>query len=302
MTTFLSVSLAFFNVDSLTHALAISAVCAVAGLPELIPFAVLGAVAPDIDVTFQRFSDRDPRLYILTHGGFTHSFAGALIVALSAALVALPVMALAGYGTPLLPAMAATLAGALSHLLLDFLAFPGIPLLYPVTDRKFTLGIAAGPTPYLLFASLVFGVFIVAGRASIAEPWVYGGFFTLVVLLSGALKLYVSARSGGRAIPGFDLVRWLIIAESADAYRVYGYHLLNGRQPATEFPKLAGVSREEISLQMARPEAKRMRYHSYIVTAARNGDGIELIDPLRLHGYLWYPPCYKRLLLPVVKR
>ena len=40
-----------------------------------------------------------------------------------------------------------------------------------------------------------------------------------------------------------------------------------------------------------------MRYHSYIVTAARTGNGIELSDPVRQHGYLWYPPYFKSLLL-----
>jgi inner membrane protein len=301
VTTFLSVRFPLSVVDSLTHALAISAVFAVAGRPELIPFAALGAVAPDIDITFQRFSDRDPRLYIFTHGGITHSIAGAVAVSLLVALIALPAATLIGYSTPSLLAIAAILAGALSHIFLDYLAYPGIPLLYPATDKKYTTGIAAGPTPWLMIASITFGAFIMTGRASIENPWIYAGFFALVLAISGALKLYVSARSGGRAIPGFNPLRWLIVGESPGSYHVYGYHLLKGRLQATDYPKLTGVTGEEVRTLMAIPEARRMHYHSYIVTAARAGDGIELSDPLRQHGYLWYPPYFKSLLITNTK-
>ncbi|MGA9141128.1 MAG: metal-dependent hydrolase [Methanocella sp.] len=287
--------------DSLTHALAISAVFAIAGQPELIPFAALGAIAPDIDITFQRFSDRDPRLYIFTHGGITHSIAGAIAVSLLVALIALPAATLIGYSTPLLFAVAAIMTGALSHILLDFLAYPGIPLLYPATDKKFTIGIAAGPTPWLLVASITFGAFILTGRAGIENPWIYVGFFSLVIAMSGALKVYVSVRSGGSAIPGFNPLRWLIIEESPCAYRVYAYHLLKGRQPATDYKKYRDVPEAEVRRLMTFPEARRMRYHSYIVTASRAGNGIELSDPLRQNGYLWYPPYFKSLLIANAK-
>ncbi len=301
MITFLSVRLPFSVVDSLTHALAIGAVFAVAGRPELIPFAALGAVAPDIDITFQRFSDRDPRLYIFTHGGITHSLAGAIFVSLFAVLVALPAATLLGYSTPLTLAIAAILIGALSHVFLDFLAYPGIPLLYPATDKKYTLGIAAGPTPYLMIASIMFGAFILTGRASIQDPWIYCGFFALVIVISGALKLYVSVMTGGKAIPGFNPLRWLIIAESPGSYNVYGYHLLKGRLPSTDYAKLSDVTAEEVRKLEDIPAVRRMRYHSYIVTVARAGDGIELSDPVRQQGYLWYPPYFKSLFVSYTK-
>ena len=63
--------------DSLTHALIITIILAMADRPDLIPFGIMGAVLIDIDVVFSFFSNRDPRLYIFTHGGFTHSILGA---------------------------------------------------------------------------------------------------------------------------------------------------------------------------------------------------------------------------------
>ena len=88
-TTYLTVNAVTFAVDSLTHALFASILFTLIGHPELVPFAALGAVCPDVDILFQRFSDRDPRLYIFTHGGITHSIAGALTTSAGAALLGL---------------------------------------------------------------------------------------------------------------------------------------------------------------------------------------------------------------------
>jgi inner membrane protein len=285
-------------VDSLTHALFASIAFTLIGHPELVPFAALGAVCPDVDILFQRFSDRDPRLYIFTHGGITHSIAGALTTSAFAALAGLFLATALGYSVTVPLAFLAAAAGVLTHIGLDFLAYPGIPLLYPATDKKYTLGIAGGPTVYLLIASMVYGAFLLAGKAVIAEPWVYAGFFGLIIAANAGLKTYVAAKAGGRVIPGFNPLKWLIVAEAAGSYRVSGYHLLRGPTPAVEFAKLDGVSPEEAGRLMAIPEVKRMRYHSYIVTVARNGGSVVFSDPLREKGYLWYPPYFKRFSVP----
>ena len=284
--------------DSLTHALFASIVFTLIGHPELVPFAALGAVCPDVDIFFQRFSDRDPRLYIFTHGGITHSVAGALITSALAALLGLIVATALGHGVVIPLAFAAAAAGVLTHIGLDFLAYPGIPLLFPATDRKYTLGIAGGPTVYLLVASLVYGAYLLTGRAVLGQPWLYMGFFVLIIAMNATLKAYVTTKAGGRAIPGFSPLKWLIVGETPASYRVNGYHLLRGPAPAVEFAKLDDVSPEEAGRLMTLPEVKRVRYHSYIVTAARNGGSVVFSDPLREKGYLWYPPYFKRFEVP----
>ncbi len=103
----------------------------------------------------------------------------------------------------------------------------------------------------------------------------------------------MTAKAGGKVIPGFNPLKWLVVAEHPASYRVSGYHLLRGPAPAVEFAKLDGVSREEAGKLMAVPEVKRMHYHSYIVTVARNGESVVFSDPLREQGYLWYPPYFK---------
>jgi inner membrane protein len=287
-------------VDSLTHALFASILFTLVGHPELVPFAALGAVCPDVDILFQRFSDRDPRLYIFTHGGITHSIAGALTTAAGAALLGLIAATMLGYSVVVPLAFLAAAAGVLTHIGLDFLAYPGIPLLFPATDRKYTLGIAGGPTVYLLIASLVYTSFLLTGRAVIDQPWPYVGFFGLVILVNAILTTYVTAKAGGKVIPGFNPLKWLIVAEQPASYRVRSYHLLRGPAPAVEFAKLDGVSREEAGKLMAVPGVKRMHYHSYIVTVARNGGSVVFSDPLREQGYLWYPPYFKQFAVPAM--
>jgi inner membrane protein len=285
-------------VDSLTHALFASIVFALIGHPELVPFAVLGAVCPDADFVFQRFSDRDPGRYIFTHGGITHSIVGALTTSAVATVSGLIAAAALGYSTAVPLAFVAAAAGVLTHITLDFLAFPGIPLLYPATDKKFTLGIAAGPTPYLLVASMVYGAFLLTGKASIGDPWIYAGFFALVIATTAIMKAYVTVKAGGIAVPGFNPLNWLIVADGPALYRVSGYHLFRGPTPAVEFAKLGGVSPEEADRLQSIPAVKRVRYHSYIVTVTRNGESIIFADPLREHGYLWYPPYFKHIAVP----
>jgi len=286
-------------VDSLTHALVASIVFTVIGHPELVPFAVLGAVCPDVDFIFQRFSDRDPKLYLFTHGGITHSIIGALTTSAASTIFGLIAAAALGYSASVPLAFVAAAAGVLTHIALDYLAYPGIPLLWPATDKKYTLGIAAGPTPYLLAASMVYGAFLLKGTASFGDPWIYAGFFALVMAVAAVLKVCVTVKANGTAIPGFNPLKWLIVADEPGSYRVSGYHLFRGPTPVAVFEKLECVSPEEVRNLQSDPEVRRVCYHSYIVTASRNGEKIIIADPLREKGYLWYPPYFKRLAVSV---
>jgi len=90
-------------VDSLTHALTAAVFAYILGIPELLPFLVLGAVIIDADIFFSRVSDSNPRLYLFTHGGMAHSIGGAVGVAVLA-WVGIALATLAGAVTPALPA------------------------------------------------------------------------------------------------------------------------------------------------------------------------------------------------------
>ena len=139
----------------------------------LIPFAVIGAVIVDADIFFRIISDRVPELYIFTHGGFAHSIPGAVAVsALGTSGILLAVLAGAVpawvLSIPLPLAFFAILAGAGIHLGIDALAYPGIPLLYPLSDSKVTFGILPGPSIFLFITTS--GILITRALGQVNTP------------------------------------------------------------------------------------------------------------------------------------
>jgi inner membrane protein len=285
-------------VDSLTHALAIAVVLALAGRPDLIPYGIAGAVLPDIDVLFTRLSGRDARLYIFTHGGFTHGFFGALLVAV---LAAVP-MVLLSSATQIAPfgiaALGAIVAGALSHIALDYLAYPGIPLFYPVSDKKYTLGILGGPSAFIMLASVAYLASIAVGFAQISKPWLYVSFFLLVAALGAGMKILMASRTKGRTIATMNPFKWAVIEDTPDTYRYYKCDLLGRRTAPEEYVKYQGIMPAEARKNDRLPEIRRLRYHSYIVTVEADGGNITYRDPIREKGHIWYPPYYKNYRIP----
>lgn len=288
--------------DSLTHAL-LAFLALPASLPSPCLFGVLlGAIIPDIDILFRRLSDPHPSLYILTHGGFSHSLAGGAAIAVLA-WIAIGLGSIAGVPLPWeeIPAwlFIAVFAGICTHLLLDLLAFPGIPLLFPFSARKFTLGIFPGPSIVLMGASVILAGLIASGSAPASLPSAYAKFCIGFVILSGGIAAYVRLHTRGRVIPTFHPLKWLVVRDEEASFVVERYDLIGGRcTHLSAYRKLEGVEERELLAAEDRPEVIRHRYYSYAVTASRVEGGILLRDPLRAEGILFYPPSYREVLIP----
>ncbi len=280
--------------DSVTHALAASSIFLALGHPELVPFAALGSVSMDFDVLLLWFPERNPERYVFTHGGFTHSIAGSLIVgsivfaAVAALTIAGPAAWLFGAGLGV-AGLLALLAGALTHVLCDFLAYPGIPLFYPFTDRKYTLGVFAGPSIFLMAASWTYLVALILSLATVAEYRTWAAIFLGYVGVKVLLKLYLATTTDGATIPTKNPLRWFVIREEDGSYAIQSRHLLRGLTEPRVFPKLRGVDPAEVEQYRDLPEVRRHRYNSYITTVEKNGDTITFRDPFRSEGYTPYP-------------
>jgi inner membrane protein len=285
-------------VDSLTHALVIAIALSLAGRPDLIPYGIAGAVLIDVDVLFNGFSDRDPRLYIFTHGGFTHSFFGAFVVTLLAAMLSL-ILSSAGLLVLFdIPSLVALMAGALSHVALDYLAYPGIPLLYPLSDKKHTLGILGGPSALIMLASVAYIAAMAAGMARIDRPWPFVAFCAIIVALSAGAKALMAVKTGGRTIATINPFKWAVIEDRPDAYLYYQCDLLGRRSTTESYAKYRGITPAEAGKHDGMPEVRQLKYHSYIVTVEKDGEGITYRDPIREKGHIWYPPYYKKFCIP----
>jgi inner membrane protein len=292
------------GVDALSHSLVAWILFSVAGFIPLLPFAILGTVIPDADFFFSFISDKEPLLYLFTHGGITHSLAGALIwTVLSSGVVItiaragiIPLPLVAGIG---LWGFAAVLAGALLHLAIDVLACPGIPLLAPFSDRKYTLGILPGPSILLAFAAFGLLLVTVTGLMEFSSAL---HFYTLVVVIylavRGGFFLLASVRIPGRKMPKVNPFCWLGIREDKKHCTIREYSLVRGTVDEAVFFRYTHTGPEEVMSALRLPEVRRFFYYSYGVIAERTGSRLILSDPVRENGYLYYPPHYKRVIVP----
>jgi inner membrane protein len=293
------------GVDALSHSLVAWILFAEAGLVPLLPYAVLGTVLPDADIFFSFISDNDPSLYLFTHGGIAHSLAGALILSFlscgviyslsMAGITAFPLVAGGGVSGFL-----AVLTGALLHLAIDVLACPGIPLLAPFSDRKFTIGILPGPSILLAFAAL--GVVLVT-VTQLLEFSQALQFYTLVVVIyltvRGGFFVCASIWIKGRKVPKVNPLHWLVISEDEEYCTIREYSMVSGVIRESVTPRYKLTSAEEVKAALRLPEVMRLFYYSYSIIAERTGPELILSDPLRENGYLYYPPHFKRVTIPM---
>ena len=289
--------------DSLTHGLTAAGLAYALGYPELLPFAVAGSMIVDVDVLLSLVGDRDPRRYLLTHGGIAHSLAGGAVMGALAWAVA---ASLAGAGlvadAALPAALLAALAGAYLHLGLDWLACPGLPLLAPFSDRKYTLGLLPGPSLLLMGVSVVFLAVMALGAFgwhTMLLPYalIIAAFLLVRLLALGLVRRRL--HDHGRAVPTANPLRWLVIGETPDAWTVSDCRVGTGATGPAVHPKFTGITADAAAPYLERPEARRVRYHSYITTIAREGDALVIADPLRKSGAIRYPPYFAEARIPM---
>jgi inner membrane protein len=290
-------------VDALSHALIAAIILIALGQPGFIPFAVIGAVIPDADIFFSLVSDRSPQLYLFTHGGIAHSIAGAVAlsvlaffgIALIRATGFVPAWVFAGYG---IGAFLVLLSVAFLHLFIDFLACPGIPLLAPFSDRKFTSGILPGPSVLVMAASAGTLVLIAAGRVPIVSALeLYAAIVVLYLACRAGAFLYVRAMVPGWRVPTINPVRWLVITEDDAAFTVRHYTVFCGFSGADVIEKFRNTNAREVEPYLDLAEVQRVRFYSWIMTAERDNATFVFYDPLRERGYVWYPHKFRQVVM-----
>jgi len=289
--------------DIFTHAVAILVILFATGNAAFIPFGVLGAVIIDIDMAYFLISRRVPSLYLFFHGGFTHSIAGATIlsgIAFGTALVlssagSLPETIPAGI---LLPAFACVLAGAWLHLFLDYLASPGLPLLYPLTEKRFGLSLFPMPV-YLLITCLgivSLAIILLDGLTS-GFAIMYGALFSILIIISAGMKWSVHRKTRGRSYPTLHPFQWIVIREKNAFYTVLAYDMFRGITRELSYEKYRNITPSEVSRYERLPELRRHRYFSSITTVEKNGSEITFHDPVREEGLISFPPWYPSVTL-----
>ena len=201
-------------------------------------------------------------------------------------------------GVPLI-ACAVILAGAMLHIFLDYLAYPGIPLLSPFSSDKFTLGIFPGPSLPILILSLALLSLILTGRAGNGHYQAYMAVFLAIILIYAGIAVYANTETEGRAIPTMNPAHWITIVETEESFIVRPYDILHSTGEDTLYRKYTNITPDELTDITMLPEVERLYYHSYIVTAERRGDSVILRDPLREEKIFRYPLDHSSLVIPL---
>ena len=119
--------------------------------------AILGGVG---SVTLSRLPDYDQRVPLVEHRGVTHTLP--FLVAVTALLGAVGYRAAGAVGTD--PARTAglgvivALVAVGSHLLADVLTPAGVPLLWPLSGRRYSANVATASNPLANYGLLTLGV------------------------------------------------------------------------------------------------------------------------------------------------
>jgi inner membrane protein len=290
-------------VDALSHALIVIIILLALGLPDFIPFAVIGAVIPDADIFFPLISDRSPRLYLFTHGGIAHSFAGAVVLSILAFLVIGGTRATGFVPSPLFAeyggaAFLTMVAAAFLHLFIDLLACPGIPILAPFSDRKYTLAILPGPSLLVMGAAVGISVLIATSRVPVISGLtLYAAIVILYLACRMGIFLFAAVTLPGRRVPMINPFHWLVITENDAAFTIRHYTVFGGYHAGEVIEKFRNTDAREVAPYLGIAEVRRVRFYSSIMTVEKVGSSLIFCDPLREKGYLSYPPAFRRIVL-----
>jgi inner membrane protein len=291
------------DVDSITHALLVATLLAAAGAQEFIVFGILGAVILDADVLFTLVSGNRPSLYMYIHGGAAHSIVGSTVMAIAAystffivwvsAVAAFQVQVVFQFG---IAAILCTIAGAWVHIALDYLATPGIPVFWPRSERKYTAGIFAGPSFFMIVVSWTFLILLIPGIIPLSLLWIYGALFLVFLCARSTIRMIAFVRLPRHTYPTFNPLHWMVIRNDGGCWSA-GFFLITGGVfgEAKTYSEYTGVTEGDMKEIEFIPEVRRVRYHSYFTVAERNGESITIRDPMREDGTIRYPPYYVKV-------
>lgn len=194
---------------------------------------ILGALSPDVDAVIMPFGwDR----YLRVHELGTHSLAGALVIGLVTAGV------IRRFTRTAWPPLAyAATAGAVSHIVLDLVSSARLRILWPLSDRAFSLPFVAMADPWL--AAILLGAAVgLLVRPAAARRIAGAGLIAAAVFLALKAVLAVRAQGAYETHRGDEIVQarmmgsrwaslteWQIVDRTADRVRVWQAGAISGR-------------------------------------------------------------------------
>lgn len=209
--------------DPVTHTVIGMAVAKVSGHPVALNdpatmCIIAGSVIPDADILLQKWGDY---VYLKNHRGVSHSIPGLVV---SSMLIA-GVMSLFYQNSSIWSMFLWALVGCLSHAFFDIFNSYGAKVLWPVFDRKYTLGLLIIFDP--VFMGLLGGFLFTEGT----WKYVFIAAFVLYLVSRAVTRAAIAKELQSRYGDEFDrisilpsmtgLFRWHFILEGSE-YNIIG--------------------------------------------------------------------------------
>jgi inner membrane protein len=124
----------------------------------------------------------------------------------------------------------------------------------------------------------------------------------VILFLTSRTVLFLVIRQKqprGRCVPLPNPLQWIIIEENKTSFSITRYSLTGGISGTETFEKYKNTDMSETEKFLALPEIRRLKFHSYITVVEKIRSGYLFSDPLREKGYFFYPPVYRRWVIPV---
>jgi inner membrane protein len=201
--------------------------------------ALIGGIAPDLDIIFSYIPILAPQLYLLSHRGLFHSFAAMwLMVLLAFYLVTRDPMKRAikrfmKYDVELeisMRTVAIGYLGAVTHMFVDYLTENGPTLFFPFTEARYSLNLFSYNSDMIL---VPFGFLILFFSTRRAWPKMRPAFAAFAVLLLALSCTRVALRANvhmdGEIYPTYAMNEWVVVERGNGSIHAVVYDSLSGK-------------------------------------------------------------------------
>jgi inner membrane protein len=100
-------------------------------------------------------------------------------------------------------------------------------------------------------------------------------------------------------VPTINPFRWLVITQDDDTFTIRHYTVFGGFTAGEVIKKFQNTDEKKVAPYVGIPDVRRVRFYSWIMTAEKDGSTFVFSDPLRERGYVYYPPAFMRVAVPV---
>ena len=243
-----------------------------------------------------------PGLYLIAHGGFVHSIAGAVAISVlaTAGIRLASLMSILPPGSPVGTVFPGSPCRGIPPHHHRCACLPRHSPALPVLREEDHARDSPGPELFLFGVSVVLLLATVLGTVTFPAALRIAAAVIVAFLACRATGCLAARRRwpGTLVVPTQNLLKFFVIGESDTAYTIRQVSLAGESGGVETFEKYTGTDRSGTEDLRDLPEVWHLRFHSYGIVVEKTPSGYVFSDPFREKGYFPYPPRHTRVVIP----